>query len=608
MADAHKTSMHRASDLYLDWGLWSRFAYVDHSGESLGLLIEWKSSVDAETAIRLIPHGAKVSNAYLEPYSKKSTRRRFWALTVPIGALPVFLDRIDGLASRVELAAPIVADTPVGAFRTIPPSRPLAPTLFAVLDDGCAFANRRFRYASGTRIFWLWNQDPNAYGAPTLPPFPSANTTFGYGRQLSQADLDDIYPVKHQTQEEAYRHAKLDGLRRSAAHGTHVTDLLAGQEPVADGKSDIVFVQFPQRGVDDPSGLWLKRFAIDGLVYVLECVGADTTKVVANISWGPQTGPHDGHSLLEDAIQALVDEQTALGKTLIVTLPAGNSFGAQAHASVPYAAGGAFEWIIPPDGKIPAFVELWWPASVSPAKARLRVVPPSEAPVDIVAGTPSHPDGTWWASIKTVGAWTKALLIVHPTDGAGGVHRGRHGRWSLEIDPTLGGGQGCIDVYVARADHNMGAKRRAKASRLTDDGLQMARFVSAKDRYAEAKGSVIRRAGTLNGLATGTGTQVAAGYDAATGEPAPYSSSGPTRGTRKGPDYAFVTDRSPARPGVPGAGVRSGTKLHLIGTSTAAPQLGRLLASAQKPMPTPGDPARTGFGEEAPDPDVIGPS
>jgi hypothetical protein len=481
--------------------------------------------------------------------------------------------------------------------------------MMAVLDDGCAFANDRFRTQTGTRVLWVWNQDDNAKGGPLNGVLPSANVNFSYGAQWSNTDLDAIHAAVGGSQEEAYRQAGLPSLRRSAAHGSHVLDLLAGADPDEDELSDIVFVQFPQEGIDDPSGQWLKHFAADGLFYITECAGDDTETIVANISWGPQTGPHDGSYVLENYIEWLIKDQwDNHGRTLIVTLAAGNSFSARAHAQVDYAAGGTFEWILPPDGKIPAFVEFWWPKPVTPAQARLRVVPPSGPPTDVLFNPPPPlPDAPWWAEITNVGGWTTALLVVNPTGGRQGVN-GPHGLWRIEIDETVGGIAADIDVYVARADHNMGSRRQAKASYLTDDKLEEHRFVAPSKRYKEAQGSKIRRAGTLSGIATGPTPKVAAGYVLKTEEPAPYSSSGPTRGARRGPDYAMVTDRSAARPGVRGAGVRTGTKFRLVGTSTAAPQLGRRLAANNLPNPPPPpDPERTGKGRVPPSDDLVGP-
>ena len=209
-------------------------------------------------------------------------------------------------------------------------------------------------------------------------------------------------------------------------------------------------MQFPQAGIDDPSGLWLKRYALDGLHYAVACAGKNTTKIVANLSWGPQTGPHDGTSILETEIETLISEQKALPKSrdLIVSLPAGNSFDARAHARIDYANGGQVAWFVPPDGETPAFIELWWPRVVPVGEACLRITPPYGPAVNISPGKNVATDKTWWVMLKAVGPSVRALLVVHPTGGFAKRAKGQHGRWQIEIDATPSGTDGDVHVYV----------------------------------------------------------------------------------------------------------------------------------------------------------------
>src|SRR4030095_13755021 len=105
----------------------------------------------------------------------------------------------------------------------------------------------------------------------------------------------------------------------------------------------------------DSSGRWLARHALDGLHYIVESAGPETTGIVVNMSWGPQTGPHDGTALLEEAIDELVDSHQASPCPLEVVLPAGNTYSARAHGVVPIREGCRdVQWIVPPDGKTPA--------------------------------------------------------------------------------------------------------------------------------------------------------------------------------------------------------------------------------------------------------------
>ncbi len=601
-----------STDAYLDWALATDFRYVlrksgnDAFGgtEPIGLLIEWLS-VEAATAAVDIVKELKLHVPALYGGSNESKVRRVWSMSVPARRVAELLDATKKLVMQVELAAPLTGTGPINEDFRARYRQSDQEILAAVLDDGCAFANSRFLQADQTRILWLWNQDKEAVGAPLTHVFgPTPNCDFGYGGQFGQTDLQHLIDGANGQQDVVYERVGLRGLRRSAAHGPHVMDKLCGAEDW-----QIAFVQFPQAGIDDPSGRWLARYALDGLHYVLECAGANTRKVVVNISWGPQTGPHDGSSVLERAIDHLVDEQRALNRELIVALPAGNTFGARAHAQIDNCAGGAVHWVVPPDGRTPAFLEVWWPRGVEPCDVRLRITPPSGAAVVIRFGKRWR-QKTWFAKLKKVGCSTMALVIVHPTEEGDAKWRGRHGVWTIEVLPTQSAIDGVADVYVARANHNMGARRRARASFLTDAALEAGRFVQPDQRMDEVLGSAVRRSGSLNGLATGEKTFVAASYQFSDFASSPYSSSGGSRGSRGAPDYACVGDHSAAAVGVRATGVRSGTRVRLVGTSTASPQLGRKLANEDRAVfsplpPVPESALRIGAGRLWPDEPIV---
>lgn len=582
-------------DSYLHWGLDTGFRHffpnLTPEGERrpISLLIEWNDIDSARKARELCRrYEVKVPAVYVG--DDRTPPQLAWAVAVPLQKTAEFVAASLDLTLAIELAEPVA-----GAGTLLPLAERALPsehdTLFAVLDDGCAFANSRFLASdgSGTRVLAFWNQDPAAEGYPVVASMgPTPLSTFGYGAQWFRADFNDMISNAGGSQELIYQKAGLKSLRRSATHGTHVMDLLCGDMPW-----DIVFVQFPWAAIDDPSGRWLKRYALDGLHYILQHAGPKTKTIVANLSWGPQTGPHDGTSVVEREFERLVNAQIPLGRKLFVTLPAGNSFDSRSHAEVAYATGAKLHWILPPDGHAPAFIEVRWPDGVTPDAAQLKVTPPSGISVTVTPGTVTD-QGGWYARVRAVGNGTKALVVVHPMESVAQQYRGEHGRWLIEFPPGSPGVVGEIHVYVARADHNMGAKRRAKASRLEDASFTTGRrFLSPRKRADEIPNSSIRRRGTLNGIATGTGSFVAGGYRYSDFHSSPYSSSGPTRGLRAGPNYACMTDVSPVVQGIRASGVRSGTTLRLVGTSSAAPQLGRQLVNGLNlpffPWPLPAD-------------------
>lgn len=584
-------------DAYLRWANATGFRWVPAAADRrFGLMVSWNEGQAGEAAKRYaqweIDHGPptggtppllEVARAYFENADAGHVPvSPVWTFTVSEKGLDAFLEAFAPMASHIGLAGAVALSTDGPRARGAGgPSE--APVLLAVLDDGCAFANARFLRDGGEpRVAWLWDQNDASRGAPLIAGNgPAPGCDFGYGGQWSRDDLRDLLQDAQGSEERAYASAGLDGLRRRAAHGTHVLDLLAGPRDGVDTRPwDIVFVQFPKEAIDDPSGIWLEKYAADGLRYVIACAGKATHTIVVNLSWGPQTGPHDGSAPLERLIDQLVDEQMAAGRHLHVCLPAGNSFGSQAHARIRHSTGGTVRWVIPPDGRRPQFLEAWWPRGFPPEEVRLQVTPPGGgAGIDVVNTSP--PDGTMWWTFEVKDGSPRVLFVVHPTEEPDRQKRGRHGIWTLAVGASgIAFHPDAVHLYVARATHNMGARRRARASYLTDEPLERMRFARPAHRTVDPPDSAIRRVGTLNGIATGVNSLVIAGYRLPDKRPSSYSSSGPSRGGRVGPDHACLADRSPALPGIRASGVRSGTSVTLVGTSSAAPQAGFLLAKA----------------------------
>lgn len=118
------------------------------------------------------------------------------------------------------------------------------------------------------------------------------------------------------------------------------------------------------------------------------------------------------------------------------------------------------------------------------------------------------------------------------------------------------------------------------------------RYLKSATDDTPGSAALVRRRGTLTGIATGTGALVAAGYRYSDHKHVRYSSAGPSRGPRVGPDCAAVTDQSRSLPGLLAAGTRGASVVRLVGTSAAAPQLARWAAqreppSRTDPLPTP---------------------
>jgi hypothetical protein len=151
--------------------------------------VEWES-VDAATqaATEARRFGILVPAIYAG--SDIGKVRSIWALTVKIDTLTDFLNSVEPFLKRLELAAPIA---PVKlAFENMKGSKSQGDLLAAVLDDGCAFANERFRL----------QLEPGSYGSESGPGRrarlsggngPRSHPT-DYGGQWS-VDLDNVFPT-----------------------------------------------------------------------------------------------------------------------------------------------------------------------------------------------------------------------------------------------------------------------------------------------------------------------------------------------------------------------------------------------------------------------------
>lgn len=574
--------------------------------------------------------------------------------------------------SRVVLSLPLVPSAMV-PFQRKPlrrwrkgESTPGA-LLIGVLDDGCPFAAAHFlRSYTSTRVRGIWDQNQNKL--PVKVDDSSGKTClfgqklldFNYGLEFRRySEVDAPWPLMrhigldewlqlHATstgrvdEDGCYANADFSRLSGRQSHGAHVMDVAAGRVPtssrigpVASGdyrdppnwksgtdpaaRADVVFVQFAEDCIRDATGVWLRAYVLDGIRYILSFANPKTTKkVIINISYGPTTGPHDGTAELETALKALVMKYNGATRRpkLEIVIPAGNSYLSEGHVAYTRKRRPdhvEWTWRLLPDNAVLCFAEIWIDTT-NPGPVSVTLTSPSGAvftslagPTPPAAGAPL-PAYTGVYAPQVRGHHTMWLLAVEPTRMVA-----EHGDWKIKVSGIPKKAR--IDAYVARSDPNMGVRTGAKPSYFLDHNWELTRSAEANCKYADGEfdrtGSLIRRDGTLNGIATGAhaSVHVAGGYMMGDGRKSPYSSAGPARSGplthRPGPDYAMVCDASHALKGIRAGGNRSGSAFRLIGTSAAAPQLARHLADPPLPAPTdastqPDEIAKRGQGNLAP--------
>ena len=424
-------------------------------------------------------------------------------------------------------------------------------------------------------------------------------------RSSSPAALDE---------DACYQAAGYDRLRRAATHGAHVTDVAAGAMPVgsrigtattppdwalgqdcaASDDAGIVFVQLPRACLQDPSGSWLDVHVLDALHYILTCADDATEQIVVNLSFGPMRGPGDGTSMLERAFERLLSDEPRLK----IVVAAGNAFAARGRAMVPLAAGQSrtLHWQVMPGDETPSFLQLWSPLD---SDVRVTVTPPGhQASTAMAAGDAAvwpqtHLPAAAFVYPEVSARGTRqrlALLALQPTltcDPRPGS-TAPAGVWQVRLE-NAGRAETTVQVWVDRDDFNLGTMVRGRQSHLVDPLYDPWKYLRpAKDDPPDTD-ALVRRRGTLTGIANGASTHVAAGYRLSDGQHVRYSSAGPSGGERKGPDVGAMTDQARTLLGVLAAGTRGGSVVRMVGTSTAAPALVRWIVDGRPlPQPTPG--------------------
>ena len=418
---------------------------------------------------------------------------------------------------------------------------------------------------------------------------------------------------------------------RRGGHGAAVAGLMAGnvpEDPVG-RERPLIAVSLPPEVTRSTDGTFLPWFVHAGLIFILRRAaalvraleGEDPVRplrppLVVNLSYGVMAGRKDGHGELPRLMQAVAEgrnlpaplarDRARIGEMRIV-LPMGNHRLSRLRARLAPRScpdGARVWWEVPPDDSSPNYLEIW--ASEGDDPLPLAITPPGGPEIEV---PPGASDG--WAREITLDG--DHLLLVYrgmrtaPGGGrAGGPPRrvvtlalpptapdravrrdarGHPGLWAIRslTDAPL-------DLFVQRDDALDGFDTGRRQSRLWHPD-----YVVRKDdgRLREIDHPTdtcpIRREGTANAYATTNGDAVvrAAARIGSPRGPAPYSGLGgdgiaPTSGNparRAEGDRGAISDRSPIRPGIPAAGAHAGASVHISGTSAAAPQVARVLAT-----------------------------
>lgn len=498
---------------------------------------------------------------------------------------------------------------PLTSFNTEAPEQPdplLQGPVMAVIDFGCPFMHAGLlRTSEGgevrTRVRALWDQGamrtppPPRPGQLTEPAWPwwDMSPRMGYGRALCGSAMDAILKECRELgsdghaldESEAYRRLdyliNYDDARRriwSATHGSHVLDVAAGcpdpllgerDPPDQASQADLVFVQLPSLTGADSGGGSLSAQVLDAVHYILD-VCEDEARIVINLSYGSFAGPHDGSSLIEQALDEIVEKRK---KNLAIVLGAGNGHQAACHVSrqVQPNRSALLRLRLEPGDYTDTYVETWF----KPGEPLLRYV----------QARSRSADGDWseWVGLG------EQVLLHEPNDARPvaclsfqeKVPNGEGPLLLLAAAPTArpaddDGPMAPTGSWQIEIQLNAAAETLAAAS-----SVELQSWIERDDpgwlghgvqpRFEEQRLGDNEQ--TLSSLATGQYTIAAGGFRLSDGAPAPYSSEGPRKA--QGLMVYGACEDSANQPHIRAAAIRSGDSLRMSGTSVAAPVLAR---------------------------------
>ena len=224
-----------------------------------------------------------------------------------------------------------------------------------IIDYGGDFAHENFRHANGTtRLSVLWDQ--NGGNTPSSP--------FGYGKEYGASTLNLALNHSNPYASIGYDPAIFDD--GSGSHGTHVMDIAAGNGrgsgvPGMAPEAELIFVNVTHE--KDPTGTGVVGNSFGDSVTLLESLRyifdkSGNKPCVINVSLGTNGGPHDGSTMVEQGIDAMVTETP----NRAVVIAASNSYDDGIHAAgkVTMRSPVSLEWELNSNLRRAIEMEIWY--------------------------------------------------------------------------------------------------------------------------------------------------------------------------------------------------------------------------------------------------------
>lgn len=408
--------------------------------------------------------------------------------------------------------------------------------IVGIIDYGCDFAHQNFRKPDGsTRILALWDQTVS----------PGASSHLGYGRVYTQAEINAALRTVDP-------YASLGHHPGSASHGTHVMDIACGNGggsnvPGVAPQADIIFVQISASDIP-----WQGSDVVDsnfgGSVQLLEAVQfifdqAGNRPCSINISLGTNGGSHDGTSLVEQGIDAVVTAQP----NHAVVIAASNSYEDGIHASGKVTQGNFTDllWQIGSSDFTHNELEIWYSKD---DQLKLELIDQDDRSIGEV---------NLGSSARILNQANELLFFI--------AHR--------QGDPN--NGDNTIGIFMNTQSSSSPSKIKLRLHGITISDGQFHAWIERDDNGQSSFASPHDNSHTLGSISCGKQSIVVGSYDAHTsGQPLSwFSSAGPTRDGRQKPEVSA--------PGHNVLAANSSTRVLLTrksGTSMAAPAVTGVVA------------------------------
>ncbi|MCI0394339.1 MAG: S8 family peptidase [Chloroflexi bacterium] len=199
-----------------------------------------------------------------------------------------------------------------------------------IVDWGCDFAHPNFRQADGrTRLLGLWDQTKNRPGLARNAPL--ATNKYGYGLIYTAEAINHALQSSDPYAALGYHPADGDP-GGTGAHGTHVMDIAAGNgraggRPGVAPEAALLFVHLSTRGVGGRANLGDSVAVLEAIDFIAQAAGGRPW--VINLSLGSHGGSHDGTSLVEQGLDAVLLE----GPGRAIVGSTGNYYDERIHTS-----------------------------------------------------------------------------------------------------------------------------------------------------------------------------------------------------------------------------------------------------------------------------------